>query len=45
MSEMITPPTLKEGDLIYITAPAKATDSNSVLFTKNFWNKKVFVSY
>lgn len=42
MSEMITPPTLKEGDLIYITAPAKATDSNSVLFTKNFLEQKGF---
>ena len=39
MSEMITPPTLKEGDLIYITAPAKATDANSVLYTKNFLDK------
>jgi muramoyltetrapeptide carboxypeptidase len=37
---MITPPTLKEGDLIYITAPAKATDKASVLFTKNFLEQK-----
>ena len=42
MSEMITPPTLKEGDLIYITAPAKATDANSVLYTKNFLEQKGF---
>lgn len=42
MSEMITPHTLKEGDLIYITAPAKATDANSVLYTKNFLEQKGF---
>ena len=37
---MITPPTLKEGDLIYITAPAKATDKASVLYTKKFLEQK-----
>jgi muramoyltetrapeptide carboxypeptidase len=42
MSEMITPPTLKKGDLIYITAPAKATDTASVLYTKDFLEQKGF---
>lgn len=33
---MISPPSLSKGDLIYITAPAKATDAHSVAYTKNF---------
>ncbi len=33
---MIIPPNLAEGDLIYITAPAKATDAASVQYTKSF---------
>jgi len=33
---MITPPNLSKGDLIYITAPAKATDAVSVFYTKSF---------
>jgi muramoyltetrapeptide carboxypeptidase len=33
---MIIPPNLSKGDLIYITAPAKATDAASVSFTKSF---------
>lgn len=39
---MIRPSKLSEGDLIYITAPAKATDVASVLFTKNFLEKNGF---
>ena len=42
MNEMITPPQLKEGDLIYITAPAKATDSASVFFAKTFLEENGF---
>ena len=42
MNEMITPPPLKEGDLIYITAPAKATDAESVFFAKTFLEEKGF---
>ena len=42
MNEMITPPPLKEGDLIYITAPAKATDSASVFFAKTFLEENGF---
>jgi len=42
MNEMITPPKLKEGDLIYITAPAKATDSASVFYAKTFLEEKGF---
>jgi muramoyltetrapeptide carboxypeptidase len=37
---MIIPPNLSKGDLIYITAPAKATDKASVLYTKNFLELK-----
>ena len=33
---MIIPPNLSKGDLIYITAPAKATDAASVSYTKSF---------
>jgi muramoyltetrapeptide carboxypeptidase len=33
---MIIPPNLSKGDLIYITAPAKATDAASVSHTKSF---------
>jgi muramoyltetrapeptide carboxypeptidase len=33
---MIIPPNVSKGDLIYITAPAKATDAASVSYTKSF---------
>jgi len=39
---MIVPPKLSKGDLIYITAPAKASDANSIAFTKAFLEKKGF---
>lgn len=39
---MLTPPYLSKGDLIYITAPAKATDAQSVHYTKSFLEKKGF---
>jgi muramoyltetrapeptide carboxypeptidase len=39
---MIIPSKLSEGDLIYITAPAKATDVGSVLFTKHYLEQKGF---
>jgi muramoyltetrapeptide carboxypeptidase len=39
---MIIPPHLKEGDLIYITAPAKAIDKKAVMFAKNWLEKQGF---
>lgn len=39
---MIIPPHLSKGDLIYITAPAKATDMASVTFTKDFLERTGF---
>lgn len=34
---MIAPPALKKGDLIYITAPAKAIDEGPVFYTRDFF--------
>ena len=39
---MIQPPALNPGDLIYITAPAKITDPKTVLFAKEYLEKKGF---
>lgn len=39
---MIIPSKLSEGDLIYITAPAKATDVSSVMFTKEYLEQQGF---
>ena len=39
---MIIPSKLSEGDLIYITAPAKATDVSSVKFTKEYLEQQGF---
>lgn len=35
-------PALQQGDLIYITAPAKAIEEECVLFAKNFFEQKGF---
>jgi muramoyltetrapeptide carboxypeptidase len=42
MNDMIAPAPLKDGDLIYITAPAKATDAASVFYAKSFLEEKGF---
>ena len=34
---MIAPPSLKKGDLIYITAPAKSIDEGPVFYTRDFF--------
>jgi len=39
---MIAPPALKKGDLIYITAPAKAIDEGPVFYTRDFFIKHGF---
>jgi muramoyltetrapeptide carboxypeptidase len=39
---MIAPPALKPGDLIYITAPAKSIDEETVRFSKEFFEEKGF---
>ena len=39
---MIAPAPLKKGDLIYITAPAKAIDEPPVFYTRNFFIKQGF---
>ena len=39
---MIAPAPLKKGDLIYITAPAKAIDESPVFFTRDFFIKQGF---
>jgi muramoyltetrapeptide carboxypeptidase len=39
---MIAPQPLKKGDLIYITAPAKAIDESPVFFTRDFFIKQGF---
>jgi muramoyltetrapeptide carboxypeptidase len=39
---MIQPASLKKGDLIYITAPAKSIDEASVSFAKNFFETQGF---
>ena len=39
---MIVPAPLKKGDLIYITAPAKAIDESPVFFTRDFFIKQGF---
>ncbi len=39
---MIQPPALNPGDLIYITSPAKITDPKTVLFAKEYLEKKGF---
>jgi muramoyltetrapeptide carboxypeptidase len=39
---MIAPAPLKKGDLIYITAPAKAIDETPVFYTRDFFIKQGF---
>ena len=39
---MIQPASLKKGDLIYITAPAKSIDEASISFAKNFFETQGF---